>query len=276
MLLASFGPWGMFSWSERNQVRRMENILTESGILENGRIKNEVSWKKSSDSTLIASSKRELNSLPKDQLNEVNSIIHYLESYHGMEALFPWIAPETADYFESKDIIEPSHAQLMAETLGIKYLLPYNSYDSVGSDSNEYTEFSSIHSESVEISGYDHLIRFVIYPSYERGEVEELRTGPDYSFSKPIGIDEKLILTWKGKEINLQTAAFMESLTQKHGRGLHPSLPQESLTQLVKEDSLEIKVVYQKIGFNKVKDQKESYERLSGLVLIRKMEPSVP
>ena len=56
MLLASFGPWGMFSWSERNQVRRLENILTESGILENGRIKNEVSWKKSSDSTLIASS----------------------------------------------------------------------------------------------------------------------------------------------------------------------------------------------------------------------------
>ena len=52
MLLASFGPWGMFSWSERNQVRRLENILTESGILENGRIKNEVSWKKSSDSNL--------------------------------------------------------------------------------------------------------------------------------------------------------------------------------------------------------------------------------
>lgn len=276
MILASFGPWGMFSWSERNQVKRLETILTESGILENGKIKQEVSWEKANDSTLIASSKRELNTLPKDQLNEVNSIIHYLESYHGMEALFSWLAPETADYFESKEIIEPSHAQLMAETLGIKYLLPNNSYDSAGSDSNEHTEFSSIHSESVEVSGYDHLIRFVIYPSYERGEVEELRTGLDYSFTKPIGIDENLILTWKGKEINLQSTAFMESLTQKHGEGLHPSLPQESLTQLVKEDSLEIKVVYQKIGFNKVKDQKASYERLSGLVLIRKMEPSVP
>lgn len=276
MILASFGPWGMFSWSEKNQVKRLENILTESGILENGKIKHEVSWKKSNDSTLLASSKRELNTLPKDQLNEVNSIIHYLESYHGMEALFPWIAPETADFFESSQIIEPSHAQLMAETMGIKYLLPYNTYDTVDSVSNEYTEFSSIPTESLEISGYDHLIRFVTYPSYERGEVEELRTGPDYSFSKPILIDENLILTWKGTEINLQAAALIESLSQKHGRGLHPSLPQESLTQLVRQDSLEIKVVYQKIGFNKMKNQKASYDRLSGTVLIKKIDPSVP
>jgi hypothetical protein len=276
MILASFGPWGMFSWSERNQVQRLENILTESGILENGNIINEVSWKKSSDSTLIASSKRELNTLPKDQLNEVNSIIHYLESYHGMEALFPWIAPETADFFESNQIIEPSHAQLMAETLGIKYLLPYNTYDTVDSVFNEYTEFSSIPTESLEISGYDHLIRFVIYPSYERGEVEELRTGPDYSFSKPKTTDEELLFTWREKEINLQTAAFIETLLKKHGAGVQPSLPQENLSILIQSDSLEIKVIYKRIGFTQVKDQKASFERLSGIVLIKFKTPSVP
>lgn len=276
MILASFGPWGMFSWSERNQVRRLENILTESGILENGRIKNEVSWKKSNDSTLIASSKRELNTLPKDQLNEVNSIIHYLESYHGMEALFPWIAPETADYFESKDIIEPSHAQLMAETLGIKYLLPYNTYDTADSVSNEYTDFSSLSSEEVSITGYDHLIRFVIYPSFEKGEVESLLAGPDYSFSKPNTTDENLIFTWRKKEINLQSAAFIEALLKKHGEGIHPSLPEDGLTTVIQSDSLEIKVIYKRIGFRKENEEKSSLDRFSGIVLIKFTAPSVP
>ncbi len=276
MLLASFGPWGMFSWSERNQVKRLETILTESGILENGRIKNEVSWKKSSDSTLIASSKRELNTLPKDQLNEVNSIIHYLESYHGMEALFPWIAPETADYFESKDIIEPSHAQLMAETMGIKYLLPYETYDTADSVSNEYTEFSSIPTEYLDISGYDHLIRFVIYPSYERGEVEELRSGPDYSFTKPKTTDEDLLFTWREKEINLQSAAFFETLLKKHGAGVQPALPQENLSSVIQSDSLEIKVMYKKIAFLPQPDGKINFDRLSGIILIKNKIPSVP
>ena len=276
MLLASFGPWGMFSWSERHQVHRLESILTESGILENGKIKQEVSWEKATDSTLRATSKRELNTLPKDQLNEVNSILLYLENYHGMEALFPWIAPETADLFESKEIIEPSHAQLMAETLGIKYIPPYEAYDSTNSDQISYTEFSAVPTEEVAISGYDYLIRFVIYPSYERGEVEELRSEPDYSFSKPTTIDEDFLFTWRKKDINLQSAAFIEALLKKHGEGVQPSLPQESLTQLVRQDSLEVKVVYGKIGFRKLEDQKTSYDRLSGLVLIKKIDPSVP
>jgi len=276
MLLASFGPWGMFSWSERNQVRRLENILTESGILENGRIKNEVSWKKSSDSTLIASSKRELNTLPKDQLNEVNSIIHYLESYHGMEALFPWIAPETADYFESKDIIEPSHAQLMAETLGIKYIPPYGVYDSTSFEQNSYTEFSTVPTEEVAISGYDHLIRFVIYPSYEKGEVEELLSGLGYSFSKPTTTDEDIQFTWKKKEINLQSAAFINALSKKYGTGVHSAFPQENLTSMFQSDSLEIKVMYKKIAFLPQPEGKINFERLSGIILIKNKIPSVP
>ncbi|WP_373399815.1 DUF4153 domain-containing protein [Algoriphagus halophilus] len=42
MIFGSFGPWGMFSLSESNQIKRLEHILTESGILQNGKIQNEV------------------------------------------------------------------------------------------------------------------------------------------------------------------------------------------------------------------------------------------
>lgn len=276
MILASFGPWGMFSWSERHQVHRLESILTESGILENRKIKQEVSWEKATDSTLRATSKRELNTLPKDQLNEVNSILLYLENYHGMEALFPWIAPETADLFESKEIIEPSHAQLMAETLGIKYVPPYEAYDSTNSEQNSYTDFSTVLTEEVAVSGYDHLIRFVIYPSYERGEVEELRSGSDYSFSKPTTTDEDILFTWKEMEINLESAEFINALSKKHGNGVHPAFPQENLTSMIQSDSLEIKVMYKKIAFLPQPDGKINFDRLSGIILIKNKISSVP
>ncbi len=276
MILASFGPWGMFSWSERHQVHRLESILTESGIMEDGKIKQEVSWEKVTDSTLRATSRRELNTLPKEQLNEVNSILHYLEDYHGMEALFPWIAPETSAFFESKEIIEPSHAQLMAETIGIKYIPPYGVYDSTSFEQNSYTEFSTVPTEEVAISGYDHLIRFVIYPSYEKGEVEELLSGPGYSFSKPTTTDEDILFTWKEKEINLQSAAFINALSKKHGEGVHPSFPQENLTSVIQSDSLEIKVMYKKIAFLPQPDGKINFERLSGIILIKNKISSVP
>jgi hypothetical protein len=276
MILASFGPWGMFSWSERHQVNRLESILTTSGILENGKIKQEVSWEKTTDSTLRATTKRELNTLSNEQLNEVNSILHYLEDYHGMDALFPWIAPETAEFFTSKEIIEPSHAQLMAETLGIKYVPPYEAFDSTNSEQNSYTEFSAVPTEEVAISGYDYLIRFVIYPSYEKGEVEELLSGPDYSFSKPKTIDEDILFSWRKKEINLQSSAFMDVLTQKHGAGVHPSFPQQDLSTLIQSDSLEIKVMYKKIAFLPQGDGKINFDRLSGIILIKNNIHSVP
>lgn len=275
MILASFGPLGMFSWSERHQVNRLESILTESGILENGKIKQEVSWEKATDSTLRATSKRELNTLPKERLNEVNSILHYLEDYHGMEALFPWIAPETAAFFATKDIIEPSHAQLMAETLGIKYIPPYGIDEASSSQQNTYTDFSTVPTEEVAVSGYDHLIRFVIYPSYEKGEVEQLLSGQGYSFSKPTTTDEDILFTWKEREINLQSAAFINALS-KHGAGVHPAFPQENLSSVIQSDSLEIKVMYKKIAFLPQPDGKINFDRLSGIILIKNKIPSVP
>src|SRR5690606_16090706 len=45
MILSSFGSWGMFSLSERNQRNRLASILTENKILVNDKIQNEVIWR---------------------------------------------------------------------------------------------------------------------------------------------------------------------------------------------------------------------------------------
>ncbi len=79
LILGSFGPWGMFSWSERSQVNRLEKILTEAKILVNGKIVNEVILPDSA----IQFNQWKLSKLNDDKLSdslkvEVTSIIDYL------------------------------------------------------------------------------------------------------------------------------------------------------------------------------------------------------
>jgi hypothetical protein len=46
LLLISFGPWGIFSVSERAQVNRLKNILEKAKIIKENKIVNESIWKK--------------------------------------------------------------------------------------------------------------------------------------------------------------------------------------------------------------------------------------
>lgn len=276
MILASFGPWGMFSWSEQNQLNRLEKILTESGILVDGKIKNEVSWRKSEESELIATSAKELNVLQKEKLQEINSIINYLGNFHGLESLFPWISPETAAHFESRQITYPEPDQLMVETLGLKYS-PFFSGESISVENSAvYTEFSLKKNKPLDISGYDQLIEFVIFPSYENGQNDEILEGPGFSFSKPITVDEDLIFTWQEIEINLQSADFINKLIEKHGSGSQSELAQEELISSIRQGNIEVKVIYQQISFTKELEKAANFGMLSGVILVKKNGASVP
>lgn len=241
-----------------------------------GKIKNEVLWKKSGDSGLVTTSQMKSNKLEPKKLGEVNSIIQYLENYHGLEGLFPWIAPETVDFFESREITDPEPVQLMVETLGLEYA-PWYSYSTDSTEvTSVYTEFFIEKNTPLEIVGYEQLIEFVVFPSYENGQIQELIEGPSYSLSKPVTIEENLTFTWQGVEINLQSAEFIKKLGKQQGLGVQKELPQEEMTVIISKDSLEIKVVYRKLAFTKIQEHAASFGQLSGTLMIRKIGASVP
>ena len=223
----------------------------------------------------MATSPKQLNVLQKEKLQEVNSIINYLGNYHGLESLFPWISAETADYLKSRQITDPEPDQLIVETLGLEYFQFYAGESGSVENTSVYTEFSLEKNKPLDISGYDQLIEFVIFPNYENGQNDEILEGSGFSFSKPITVDEDLIFTWQGMEINLKSASFMQSLTEKHGSGSQSELAQEDLSVLIQQDGLKVKVIYQRIGFTKENDKTASYGMLSGIVLVKKMGPSV-
>ena len=71
-LAASFGPWGALSVSERSQRARLEELLVRHNILQNGSIV------------------RAQGRIASDDAAEISSVVQYLCTMHGPEALRPW------------------------------------------------------------------------------------------------------------------------------------------------------------------------------------------
>ncbi|WP_258105038.1 DUF4153 domain-containing protein [Marinoscillum sp. MHG1-6] len=154
ILLCSFGPWGLFSVSERSQVNRLEKVLTEAGILD-GKIKNEPIWDRT-DTVVLTFDKPELNEgILSDSLhNEVVSILYYLEDYHGVNAIEDWFDQSPREIANQLGYSEGVVAmRLMGLQDGYKY------------SEEVYTEFPTYYSYIdnkmlLDVSGFDYVYKF--------------------------------------------------------------------------------------------------------------------
>lgn len=103
LLLVCFGPWGMFSVSERSQVARLEKILTDAQILVNGKIVNEIQLPDSCvhfDTLKTSINDRLLND---SLIVEVTSIMSYLDDFHGYESIRGWFKQDLSGVIETYD-----------------------------------------------------------------------------------------------------------------------------------------------------------------------------
>lgn len=103
LLLVCFGPWGMFSVSERSQVARLEKILTDAKILVKGKIVNETQLPDSCvhfDTLKTSINDRLLND---SLIVEVTSIMSYLDDFHGYESIRGWFKQDLSGVIETYD-----------------------------------------------------------------------------------------------------------------------------------------------------------------------------
>lgn len=121
ILICSFGPWGVFDVSGKSQVRRLQNILTDSEILIDGKIRNEPEWI-SVDTIVLKFDNQHLNEgILSDSLhNEVMSITNYLEEYHGLKAIEGWFAQSPHDIAKKMKMAR-SEDNIAVRLMGLKY-----------------------------------------------------------------------------------------------------------------------------------------------------------
>lgn len=160
LMLMSFGYWGMFSVSERSQVNRLRGILEQYKILQNGKIKGEVIWRKDSLPTLFSASNENLNEglMPDSVHNEIRSILDYLDDYHGFTLLRPWYQQDIDSLVRAtrnvKSYRRPGETEVYMRSMGLKDEYLYGS-----AETTNYYHFST-HRErdrAVDVRGFDYL-----------------------------------------------------------------------------------------------------------------------
>ncbi len=159
-LLCSFGYWGMFSVSERDQTDRLETILSENGLLENGKIVNEVKWDRSEFPEFKSPDQLINNLVLSDSLhNEVISILEYLDDYHGFNSIESWFEQDIDGLI--KESIEADNDTIRAFARDEKWIfaesMGLSGYTKVGYD-NIYLTFVRENDQVLSLDGYRFMV----------------------------------------------------------------------------------------------------------------------
>jgi hypothetical protein len=150
--LFSFGPWGAFQVSEHSQVRRLQALLGDAGVLQKGKAVHapkEVTF---------------------EQSREISSIVRYVYQVHGLPVLQPWFDVRL-DTLASAGANEPRAAfgeqkpKALVELMGVDYVQEWQ-----GKKEMRTHRFLAKKDRLLEIKGYDHLFRAVAL-----GESEPLK-----------------------------------------------------------------------------------------------------
>ncbi|ANW95510.1 hypothetical protein AXE80_04095 [Wenyingzhuangia fucanilytica] len=163
LLLSSFGPWGMFSLSEKSQSKRLIHILDEHHFLEDGKVINEVVWDTDSLPKFYSKKKNIKTPVVSDSIhNEIKSILDYLDNHHGMNTLQPMFKQDLKSYLKTAadSLASINEAKIYMETLGLKYKHIYDFKTAFG---EQKLKFGSKNQKTIQITNYDYLVDFHQY-----------------------------------------------------------------------------------------------------------------
>lgn len=144
-VLSIFGPWGAFAVSENSQVERLEKLLSENNILQNGKIvpaKDTISFKAEA---------------------EIASIIRYFDQSHGYKKIQPWFDKDLEKLFADKDSVDEYvyKPEIVLNEMGLQ-----NNYGWRESDEEYYQKnfnYYAAHESNIIISGYDEMTQINVY-----------------------------------------------------------------------------------------------------------------
>jgi hypothetical protein len=113
-LVTSFGPWGAYTVARHSQTARLDALMNNYGIVEDGAI--------------AATSE----TIPVDDQREISSITLYLVEHHGVETFERWMTPERIAGLGDADLpeeVRTSDRQLtyaIVKAMGFDFVPPWS------------------------------------------------------------------------------------------------------------------------------------------------------
>jgi hypothetical protein len=272
-ILISFGPWGMFSVSERSQVNRLRTILVQSKILVNGKIQNEAIWNQDSLPKFYTTNEYQNEGKLKDTLhNEVKSIIEYLDNHHGFSSIQSWYKQDVNAlvdlqkkrdknkrfYYENEAGVYMKSMGLKDEFINIDDKLLFNNYNA------EEIEGFTI------ISGYDYLIDFDDYYGSQNLKIKSFKIdNTEFFLSYFDKKKDKLILKSKNDSFKFELGNCIQKLKNDYGNGMKADIPASSMQLTDANATFEVKLEFHSIQIEAKKDG-DAIRILRGNIFIKK------
>mgnify|MGYP000858185832 FL=1 len=275
LILVSFGPWGMFSVSERSQVNRLKTILEQSKILVNGKIKNEPIWVKDSLPRLYASNEFKNEGVLTDTLhNEVKSIVEYLDDHHGYASIRSWYQQDIDAIVILKQSKKDTASAYYYDTESDVYMrsLGLKNEWSYIDKHNRFLRFNrNDETRITEISGYDYLVSFdqYVFGLKDRGVTNFHLNQTDFALTyadKPIA---KLTLKSKNDTFQFALHDLIEKLKSKYNHLSNSELPVAEMTLRASNTVYEVKIELQSIEIESNK-KGDAIRSLTGNIFIKK------
>lgn len=255
-LLCSFGPWGAFSVSEKNQFGILEKILTENKVLVNGK---------------VDAKHPEVNDTVAER---VTSIVKYFDEMHGFDKFRPWFNQNIDTLVADSE--RYTRVTNIMKLLNIAELYSYQRYEEdedgeVNRYFNHYAEYNN--TQVKNISGFDYEINF----SASGGEPNYYQkyTLLSDTFTFSIRDSVEFLIRKNGVIIqNLNMDDFNRILadsTRHHGK-YNSNIPQRLMEKTFEDSLTVVKLQFQGIyGFTK--NKKYNTQSASGTCLVKIKTP---
>lgn len=224
-LLVSFGPWGVFQVSIRSQVDRLETVLQEQGLLNDG-----VVTPSSNDAVGFAARQR------------ISSILDYLLNRYGPEpVLFLFKDPEA---LKDAGVVE-----LMSE-MGISY---ENEYDTTPLDGGEDYYFTVSDFDPQMVSGYDYLIRYSFY-DWGTDNTQTITVAGKELSAHFNTLTSALELSGAGETLSVPLTTFLTTLETEHPE--EGPLNREVFSLTAENSSLTVKIYFNSLAYHRVDEER--------------------
>lgn len=251
LLLMSFGPWSMFSVSERSQSNRLKSILEASKIIQAGKVDQEVVWIKDSIPTFHTNKENTHEGILIDSLhNEVKSILDYLDHHHGFSSVKTWYTQDldsmiTLANQKKSRWQQENEAEIYMRTLGLKY-----EYRDTYSK-NLYFSYYSDGDDLIRVRDYDYVVPFNQY--YDRNKqvlcsfhIDTVKYTLEYTGTKDKTIDIK-----RGQEIlHFNVDSLTGKLLETYSNKETTNIKQVNMQLNKSMHDLDFKIEFKRIGFD--------------------------
>ena len=266
--LMSFGPWGMFTVSEKSQVNRLLSILEENNLLQDGKVKNEVLWELDSLPNRFFTRKDQTNEgILSDSLhNEVYSIVNYLDDYHGfsrIRSLFKQnvdslivLSLDSNKYRNESDIYMRS--------MGLAYRYIYVNNDDL------YFGFYSERAAVLPLDRFDYLVPLNLY-NYQGESISREVTIENKKFDMILNQGDSINLRYMGSDtVDFAFRAQLDELIKTYGKEGASDIPPSDMTLAQSSADFELKVIIKNLQVQQINDTLKVTELEGDLLLKRR------